>query len=643
MTERSPSLASLPIPVPDRARTLPLIARLVLPVLVAAVLPLLAGHARGETLRASLTEDYTIAPDRSVSWRTHREYTPLVRSLVEQVSQLTLHVHGNQTLEILDAHTRKANGDIVRVEPGDIVVQNGAVGQAQSYGDLKIHKISFRGVGVGDTVVLEARYTEKEHYIPGHFTRQTGSYPSNFHLDYDLTVHVSAGVPFFYSADSGFRLEQNSADGTRTYRWTAQFDPRAALEKNMVNARDVTPEVNFGTFGSFEELGNVYAGAVADRLRVTPEIGKLASEIAAGKESQRDKAQAIFDWITSHIHYVGIYFGNGGYIPNEPSTIIARGFGDCKDHATIMNVLLAAVGIESQPVLITQEAEYSLPQTAVLSAFNHMIVYIPGLDVFADPTDPTSNLGALPGADAGKPVLLLSPGKSRIRATPQAGTDGNTAAIETRLDLAPDLTLHGTTTTEATGEFAEIMRDFVAAYERDGLDNTVLGMLDSGGHRTHPIEVSIDAPSSLDHRSRYRITVKWKSDGPIELLKEGWLPPPGLTPLTVDRDSFVPLAQDSKRKFPLFCRPGKMTLDTTVKLPSGIKPARILPPVSLVTPLMQYFSGWAHDDGGMTRHVSILSRPPGRVCPPPDANALLEAARAAYNREDIIFRFSREE
>jgi len=80
-----------------------------------------------------------------------------------------------------------------------------------------------------------------------------------------------------------------------------------------------------------------------------------------------------------------------------------------------------------------------------------------------------------------------------------------------------------------------------------------------------------------------------------------------------------------------------------VKLPAGIKPLHIEPPVSLQSPLMRYFSGWMFDESELTRHVSIIAQMPGRACAPADANALLETAHAAYNREDIIFRFSRQD
>ena len=227
--------------------------------------------------------------------------------------------------------------------------------------------------------------------------------------------------------------------------------------------------------------------------------------------------------------------------------------------------------------------------------------------------------------------------------TPNASVDGNTAKIDTRITLDADLVASGITTTEASGEFAEQLREFVAKYEVAGQDAAITAMVSDSGHNSHPTDVHIEAPSSLHHRSLYKIVVKWKSDGPIGLLKNGWLPPAGMTPLNVQRDSFVMLSQDEKRKFPVMCRPGQLTLDGTVNLPAGIKPTDVPPPISFVTPLMKYFSGWMYVDDAMTRHINIISETSARSCSVADANVLVDAARSVSNREDIIFRFSRED
>ena len=56
--------------------------------------------------------------------------------------------------------------------------------------------------------------------------------------------------------------------------------------------------------------------------------------------------------MAQNIRYVAVYLGNGGLEPNSAQSILDNHYGDCKDHVTILEALLAAKGIASSPVLI---------------------------------------------------------------------------------------------------------------------------------------------------------------------------------------------------------------------------------------------------------------------------------------------------
>ncbi len=43
-----------------------------------------------------------------------------------------------------------------------------------------------------------------------------------------------------------------------------------------------------------------------------------------------------------NIRYVAVYLGNGGLEPNSAQSILDNHYGDCKDHVTILEALLAA-------------------------------------------------------------------------------------------------------------------------------------------------------------------------------------------------------------------------------------------------------------------------------------------------------------
>lgn len=82
---------------------------------------------------------------------------------------------------------------------------------------------------------------------------------------------------------------------------------------------------------------------------------------------------------------------NSGFLPRlEYSDVLARGKGDCKDMVVVMMRVLAGNGIDSQPVLMGIRNGIAMPPTLRnlpdLAWPNHVILYLPNLRKFIDPT-----------------------------------------------------------------------------------------------------------------------------------------------------------------------------------------------------------------------------------------------------------------
>jgi hypothetical protein len=139
----------------------------------------------------------------------------------------------------------------------------------------------------------------------------------------------------------------------------------------------------------------------------------LADEITAGTSDRREQAHRIYDWVSKHIRYVAVFLGNGGYEPHEAIKILENGYGDCKDHVGLLETLLKAKGIASVPVLIDSGNRYRVPEAATPAAFNHVLSYLPELELYVDSTAGVAPFGTLPVTEYGKPVVLAAePGAS---------------------------------------------------------------------------------------------------------------------------------------------------------------------------------------------------------------------------------------
>jgi transglutaminase-like putative cysteine protease len=75
------------------------------------------------------------------------------------------------------------------------------------------------------------------------------------------------------------------------------------------------------------------------------------------------------------IRYVSLSMGRGSYIPRSPGTVIASGFGDCKDKALLLASSLRRLGVQADPALTDLDDGLALgDMLPTIRAFDHVIV-----------------------------------------------------------------------------------------------------------------------------------------------------------------------------------------------------------------------------------------------------------------------------
>src|SRR5690606_21899698 len=101
------------------------------------------------------------------------------------------------------------------------------------------------------------------------------------------------------------------------------------------------------------------------------------------------RAFAALRLVQDELRYVSLSVGAGGYWARKPQEVIASGFGDCKDKALLLAVILKRLGIEAAVALTDVDAGPALPEEVpMLGAFDHAIVRIrhDGASHWVDPT-----------------------------------------------------------------------------------------------------------------------------------------------------------------------------------------------------------------------------------------------------------------
>jgi hypothetical protein len=153
--------------------------------------------------------------------------------------------------------------------------------------------------------------------------------------------------------------------------------------------------------------------------------------------------------VSRNIRYVAVTLGSGGYVPHSADEVLANEYGDCKDHVVLFEALLSAAGIDSVPALINVDSSYTLPKVGSF-AFNHVITYLPSLDLYVDSTAKFAPFGILPFDDTDKPVALTSLG--RLGRTPATRADVNVTRTQVSMVIHTNGTIEGTSMATMSGD-----------------------------------------------------------------------------------------------------------------------------------------------------------------------------------------------
>jgi len=365
--------------------------------------------------------------------------------------------------------------------------------------------------------------------------------------------------------------------------------------------------------------------------QVTPRIRSLADRLTAGVTNRREQARLLYEWVNGHVRYVAVYLAAGALEPHDAETVLEHGWGDCKDHAVLLQALLAARGIAAEPVMINLGNHYSLSGPPTFAQLNHLITYLPEFDLYADSTASLAPFGTLPFSEYGKPVVHAVAGGSTIRHTPRLADGAADIELHTVAALHADGSISGTTTTTATGPFAIELRRDAAWIEAIGSGAAVsqLRALGTDGSGSF----AFDPPEKL--ATSYTISGNFTLEAQPELLDgDSFTPPAGLRLLAHAGDVLLgPLGERGlKDSEPTPCYPGHEVEDVSLTLPPGRHLMRLPKDVAVSFDAASYHSTWTLHGDTLTHRAELVSRITDVLCSGAlrrEAAAALEAIRHA--------------
>jgi Domain of Unknown Function with PDB structure (DUF3857)/Transglutaminase-like superfamily len=385
----------------------------------------------------TMTVDLVVQPDGSYTTIFHVERLATNESAARTIAQHPVeYSESMETAEILQAFTRKADGKILEVDRTQIFPQAPPGSpRVPMFNDRKQKVVVFPDVTAQDTVVWTVSRSHKPPFAGQFFVGdvfQRGLAFEDVRENITLPKAMAAQIE---AHGVEHQVEESGESITHKFLYRNPRPPVA--EPAALSPWDTDPHYIISTFADYGAVAAAYRQMAAGKAAVTSRIRALADEITAGTSDRREQAQRIYDWVSTHIRYVAVFLGNGGYEPHDAANILENGYGDCKDHVVLLEALLKAEGIASVPALINSGNRYQAPETATPALFNHVLSYLPEFDLYVDSTAGVAPFGTLPAAEYGKPVARAAETGASLTLLPLVVTEENEATLHTTAQLMP--------------------------------------------------------------------------------------------------------------------------------------------------------------------------------------------------------------
>ncbi|SIT49936.1 Transglutaminase-like enzyme, predicted cysteine protease [Paraburkholderia piptadeniae] len=362
-----------------------------------------------------------------------------------------------EQVQLLAAETIDGSGVAHPVGPDGIRdVQEPRSAGAPTFEDGVLRTVIFPGVEPGSRVHLAFRKTRAVPLQAGTFAYFVE--PTRGPVDMQqLIFDLPADVPLYADARGYIAQPPVTENGRTRYTFEYHHGSYTPIESGAVGYPTWGDRLMVSTTRDFAAFAERYRSAAYDPSWRDPSVVQIAQSLTALTDDPYTKAQILYDWVRLNIRYVALFLGETAAMPHKVSDILRNRYGDCKDHVALFGALLAAVGIDSQAVLLNLGPVYTLPDVPGYgaSAINHAITWIPSLQMYADTTAGGIGFGYLPPGAMDRPVLLVDDGVlARTPATQERARNARLA-----IDIDRTGTAGFTYRVEDAGVSAELERN----------------------------------------------------------------------------------------------------------------------------------------------------------------------------------------
>jgi Domain of Unknown Function with PDB structure (DUF3857) len=300
-----------------------------------------------------------------------------------------------QQIEFQLVRITHAGGGTVDILPSAISDQpNPAVVNAPAYQDVRVKSVRILGLAPGDKLEYQVITTTTRHPLApdfwlDHTFDRTGVVTQEV---FDLDLPASrVDVAHRLNPVTAVTSEGKIGDGDSAravYRWE-----RGASSENQPttqSADNSQPDIAFSSFSwellsiklaekllpgavPFENLRTLEADQqeLSRRPEVTPEVKAKALEVTTQAKTDRERLEAIYDFVSQKIRTVELPIGSTGFSVRSAAEVLSSGYATAEDKFVLFAGLTHALSLRARAALTGYCNRNAVP---LPSAFAHLLI-----------------------------------------------------------------------------------------------------------------------------------------------------------------------------------------------------------------------------------------------------------------------------
>lgn len=409
-------------------------------------------------------------------------------------------------LSVLDKKTNHLN---------DVSVQTGSEFSSwPEYNVLRSRKFSVPNIKVNS--VIEFKYSLKSRDNP-----LMPFYETSFFRNFEpvsrtvLRVNVPENLVLRYKESNlgeKFSFKKNLQNGIASYIWEAENLAPYSSENQMPPYALFAPQVSLSLGESWAETAATFKKELEGRISVSPGIKKQVEELVKGKNTDLEKAEAVFNWVAAAVTLAPVPMNYVSFAPKASDRIFELKSGNFLDKPFLLYVMLREAGLKPSFAYVADKTsalfQEELPNVSQFSAAQ-VVIEAAGKKLVLIPLDDKQRYNQVPPEYQGAWALeVLGPGPGSVYRNPELSSAEEATLKEETVKMNASGGIEGTIVLKPYGNGQRDWRSL-----KDSKEKEIKNYFERYAHGIHPnarlekygIENLNDINADLSVKIGYRV------------------------------------------------------------------------------------------------------------------------------------------